>query len=209
MTDALDHVEDVGAVNDRLAFTGERLDEGLESDGGVGVEAVERLVEEDHRRIMEQRGSDDDLAAHALGVGAEELFGEGFEAEIEEGDELPDALAGALAWDAVEGGDHFEVFEAGEGFEDRSGFGDEADVAFDVDWIREQIEPADFGGSAGGPEHAGEHFERGGFSRAVGAKEADDLARWNVEGDFVDGDLRAEGFGEAIEGDHRGIPFWF
>src|SRR4051794_5462348 len=41
----LHHIQDVRAVNDRLAFTREGLDERLESHGGVCIQAVERFVE--------------------------------------------------------------------------------------------------------------------------------------------------------------------
>ena len=44
---ALDDVEDVRAVDDRLAVAGERRDQGLEHQRRVGVQALERLVEED------------------------------------------------------------------------------------------------------------------------------------------------------------------
>src|SRR5690349_18228311 len=46
VADALDDIEDVRAVDDGLAFTRQRLNERLEADRGVRVEAVERLVEE-------------------------------------------------------------------------------------------------------------------------------------------------------------------
>jgi len=207
MADAFDDVENVGAVDDGFAFTGEGLDEGFEADGGVGVEAVEGFIEENDGGIVEKRGGDDDFAAHAFGVSAEEFFGEGLEAEIEEGDELLDAFARGIGRDAVEGGDHFEVFEAGEGFEDCAGIGDEADAFFDFEGVAEQVEAADGGGAAGGFEHSGEHFKSGGFAGAVGAEEADDLAGRDFEGDGVDGDLCAEVLGETIEGDHPGDSF--
>ena len=47
VTDALDHIKDVGAVDDGFALAGERFQQGLETDCGVCIESLERFVEED------------------------------------------------------------------------------------------------------------------------------------------------------------------
>ncbi len=44
------------------------------------------------------------------------------------------------------------------------------------------------GRAAGGIKQTGEHLERGGFARAVGAEKTDKLARFNLEADIIDGD---------------------
>ena len=94
LADALDHVEDVRAVDDRFAFAGQGLDQRLEADRGVGVEPVERLVEKNDLGIVQQGRGDHHFPPHSLGIGPQQLFGQRLEAEIEKRDELADALAG-------------------------------------------------------------------------------------------------------------------
>src|SRR4051794_25826969 len=54
VADPLDHIQNVRTVDDGFTCARERLDERLESHGGIGVQAVERLVEEYHGRIVQQ-----------------------------------------------------------------------------------------------------------------------------------------------------------
>ena len=70
----LDHVEDVRAVEDRPALGGERGQQTLGQRGGIGVEAGQRLVEDDQQGIVQQGGSDQHFLPHAFGVGAEPLI---------------------------------------------------------------------------------------------------------------------------------------
>lgn len=53
-----------------------------------------------------------------------------------------------------------------------------------------------------GRQQAGEHFERGGFSRAVEPEEADDLAGGNCEAERAHRLLGTEAFGKFVQGDH-------
>jgi hypothetical protein len=92
----------------------------LNPTAGVGVESVQRLVEEHHLRIVQQRRRDHDLAAHPLGVRAQQLVGERVEPQVEEGDELPDPLGRRALVDAVERRDHREVLEPRERLEHRA-----------------------------------------------------------------------------------------
>ena len=50
-----------------------------------------------------------------------------------------------------------------------------------------------------GLEVLGDHSHGGGLAGAVGAEEADHLARIDVEGDAVDGDDAVEALGDAVE----------
>ena len=50
-------------------------------------------------------------------------------------------------------------------------------------------------------EQAGEHFEGGGFSGAIGSQESDDFAWGNVKGDVFDGfDVACGARDEAFDG---------
>jgi len=52
--------------------------------------------------------------------------------------------------------------------------------------------------SGAGLEQAGEHFDGGGFSRAIGPQESEELSRRNAEGDIVHGSERTEAPGKAV-----------
>src|SRR5690349_6169838 len=99
VANAFDHIQNVRTVNDRLAFSCKRLNQSFETDCGVGVQTVEWFVEKNDGRIVQKRGGDDDFASHALRVSSEQFIGQRLETEIEEGDELFDALARGLLGD--------------------------------------------------------------------------------------------------------------
>src|SRR6185437_15492322 len=65
---------------------------------------------------------------------------------------------------------------------------------------------ADF--AAIGPKLPAEHVEAGGFARAVGTNQPDDLAGFDLESDAVDNNVAAEGFGQAddVQQRHRRRP---
>ena len=76
------------------------------------VEAGERLVEHQQLGVVDQGGDEHDALPHALRVGADEAVAAAVEGEtFEHGGGL---FAEAAAVEAAQGGDHFEVFPAGE-----------------------------------------------------------------------------------------------
>ena len=191
------------AVNDGLALARERLDERLETHGGIGVQPVERLVEKDDGRIVQQRSGDHDLAPHAFRVSAEQLVRQRLEAEVEERNELPDALAGRLRRNGVERGDHLQIFQAGERLEHRAGFRHEADDALHLQRVATQVQPTDRRRPFRGLDHPCQHLQRGGFAGAVRPEEADDLSARDLKRQRVNGRLRTKTFGELVERNHR------
>ena len=64
--DALDDLEDVRAEENRLALRRQLLEQFLHDRRRVGVEPVERLVEKQHVRPVNERGRDEHLLPHAL-----------------------------------------------------------------------------------------------------------------------------------------------
>src|SRR6185436_8878889 len=88
---ALDHVQKVGAVEDRLPFGRQVLDQGLEHQLSAGVQAVQGVVEEDDSRVVDQAGSYHHFLPHAFRVGRQQLAIQGVSAELEEVRKLQDA----------------------------------------------------------------------------------------------------------------------
>ena len=69
--DLLDLLEDVGAEQDGAALGPHPPQQGHQVQPLARVDAVERLVEQQHRRVVDQRRGELDPLAHALGVGAD------------------------------------------------------------------------------------------------------------------------------------------
>ena len=148
---------------------------------------------------MQQRGGDDDFAAHPFGIRAEQFVRQRFKAQVEKSKKLLDANPRRVLRNAIQRGDHFEIFQPAERFEHRAGFRHETDVAFDLDRLCAQIETANRRRAFGGLDHAGQHFQRRGFARAIRAEKANNLSGGNFERKRVDGDLRAETFGQLLQ----------
>lgn len=72
----------------------------------------------------------------------------------------------------------------------------------DIERLAEDVFAGDATGTGSGREEAGEHPESGGFTRSVGAEEADDFSASDLEGDLVDGGMASVFFGEMCDLDH-------
>src|SRR5580692_1298451 len=70
-TDFLHDFEDMRAIENRLAFGAERLNEVFENERGGHIESGERLVENQYIRIVHQGGNEQYALAHALRVGTQ------------------------------------------------------------------------------------------------------------------------------------------
>ena len=64
-----------------------------------------------------------------------------------------------------------------------------------------EIEAENFDAPGGGREQAGEHLDGGGFARAVGAEEAEELSGRDAQVDAVNGHKFAEAAAQALGGD--------
>ena len=69
--DLLHHFEHMGAVEDDFAAVGERAQQSAQHQGGGDIQAGEGLVEDQDFGIVQQGGGEEDLLAHAFGVGRE------------------------------------------------------------------------------------------------------------------------------------------
>jgi hypothetical protein len=78
--DLLQFAHQVAGDQDGAALRRQRSQEALHPDDALGVHAVVRLVEDQHRRVAEQRGRDAQPLPHAEGVPAGLAAGGGLQA---------------------------------------------------------------------------------------------------------------------------------
>lgn len=67
------------------------------------------------------------------------------------------------------------------------------------------IEAVELHTAAGGRQQGSQHFNGGGFTRAVGAEESKDLALGDIESDVIDGSEFAEFLYQALGANHEGL----
>jgi hypothetical protein len=125
------------------------------------------------------------LFLHAVGIVGDQFLG--LIGELHEVEQLGGALGGGGAVQAIHASGEVEELGAGEAAEQRHAFGDDADLALDVYGIGVEIETENFDSPGTGREQPGEHLDGGGFSRAVGAEEAEELSGRDAQVDAVDG----------------------
>jgi len=161
--------EEYGTVG-RREFTQQLLDDRRR----IGVEPVERLVEEQHFRIAQQCGADQHLLLHALGILAQaRIRGIG---DIEEFQKFLDPAGGRRCLQRLQTAHHREILRARQGLEQRSRFGHVADAPLHFQGIVDDVESGNAGGSAGRLDHPREDLDGGGLARPVGSEEAEHFA---------------------------------
>ena len=159
-------------------------------------------VEQDEVGVVHEGGGEEDLLAHALGVGGQRDVAVGVQAE--EAKQAVDALERGCGGEVAELGDHDEVLEAAEvGVEVRL-FGDVAEAAAEGEEVVADGTAVEEDVAGGGLEEAGDHLHGGGFAGAVGAEVAGDLAGVRGEADGFDGGDAQEIFVDAAELEHGG-----
>ena len=180
---------------DGAPLVGEPPQQRADPQDAVEVEAVDRLVEQEHLRVAEQRGGDAEPLPHAERVPLDPTAGGAGEADLLE------HLVDAADADAVgPGGDaqvvaapaagvHGARVEQGADLAQRLGEG--ADGAAEHERL-----------AGGRPVEAEDHPHGGRLAGAVRAEEAGDLPGLDVEAEVVDGDDVAVALGEAADGDH-------
>lgn len=187
----------VGGEDDGEAGFADGLDEFPEVATGLGVEAGGGFVEEEDFGAVDEGGGD----GEALFLATGEVFnvGGGFVGELdffEEGE--------GVNFEAVEAGEHFELFSEGEFFDKGGGLELDADDGFDLFGVFGDVDAVDEDLATGDGAESFHHFEGGGFAGAVGAEDAEDFAGVNGEGDVFDGFFAFVGFGEVGDGDEGG-----
>ncbi len=156
------------------------------------VEAVGRLVEDEHLGVAEQGRGERQALSHARGVALDRPFGRALQL-----DEL-ERLVHARVGDAGAGGDHAQRVAPGAAGVEAGGVEERADPGGGRAQLA--VPAAEDGHRAGRRAHEVEdHAQRGRLAGTIGAEDAGDGAFLDGEAHVVDGeDLLAEALGEVI-----------
>ena len=156
-----------------------------------GIDAGGWLVEQQDAGLRDQRTDERELLPHAAAQLSGEAAGEAV--HVEHAQVLPAAIEDRLRLDAAQIAAVADVFVDGEVWIEAEGLGEVAGLRTHL-----ARRPAEDVGDAGGRfHHAGENLEGRGLARAIGADEAEDLARVDCKADAAHGLERAVALGEA------------
>ncbi|EOY50370.1 hypothetical protein SLI_5662 [Streptomyces lividans 1326] len=184
---------------DGAAFRGERLHQVAHPVDALRVEAVDRLVEEQHLGVAEQRGGDAEPLAHAEGEALGTPLGHVLEAHHAE------HLVHPAGRDAGQLGEAQQVVAGGPPAVHRLGVQERPDVARGVRQPAVRV-AADGHVARRGVVQAQDHPHRRRLARAVGPQEAGDGTGPHLEGEVVHGGLVAVSLGQADSLDHAPHP---
>ena len=161
----------------------------------LGVEPVDRFVEDEDRGVAEQRRGDAQPLLHAEREGPDRSLGDGIHAG-----ELQD-LADTVLADAVGLGDGQQVAPGAPCRMQRVGVEQRADVVQGSDDL---AVPAAAGErpACGGSVETEDHPHRGGLAGAVRAEKAGDVPGTHREAKVIQSGNRAEALGELVDLDH-------
>src|SRR5690606_18928311 len=145
----------------------------------VRVQPVERLVEEEDLRPVQQRGGDHHLLAHPLRV-----LGQAAVLDLAQAEQLEELAAPRrrrLRVQVVEARDEVQVLRRRQRVIERRGLRHVADAPLDLERLLDDVEPRNHRTARRRPDQAGEDLDGRGLASPVRAQEADDLARLDVQ----------------------------
>ena len=192
----LDLAQQVRGEQDGARAVGEVAQQPAHPRDALGIEAVGRLVEDQHARVAEQRLGDPEPLAHAERVGAHALLG----GRLREPDVLHQ-LVDAPALDAEHLRGQRQRLAAAAAGVLGGGVQQHADLAAGVGQAAVAGVQHRRGAGVRVREPA-DHPQRGRLAGAVGAEEAGHGAGLAVERDVIDRQLAAVALGEMLDGDH-------
>ncbi len=200
LADALDHVEQVRAVDDDLAALSQRVDERAKDQRRADVQPRVRLIEDDDRRVVEQRGGDEHFLPHAFRERGQRRVPVGVEAE-----QLEVAIRAADqrgARDSAEPADQLEVLRRGEIRIEARLFRHVADQRLVVEQLPSNVDAAPPDDAAGWSSKPDDHADGRGLAGSVASKQADDLSRLRAEAERPHSRKAAVAFPDVIELEH-------
>ena len=182
----------------------ERLHQVADLAAADRIDAVGRLVEEDHVRLVQQRLGDAEPLFHALGVGADLVVHPALEADQLE--DLGDALAADAGRHVEQGAVEVEQAGAGVVVGEAVVLGQVADAAADGRRAGRLVEEQ--GLALGLADDAEKDLDERGLAGAVLAEQAEDLAALDGQRHALEGLDLAEALDEVVGGDdgHDGFP---
>ncbi len=173
-------VHQVAGDQDRTPLCREPAQQRADPDDALRVEAVGRLVQQDHLGVAEERGGDAEALAHAEGVRPHPAPGHRGESRL-----LQDAVDAAQR-DAVARRQGPQMIARGAGSVRRPRVQQGAHPAQGLAEFGVGA-TAEGGGAGGRPVQAQDEPHGGGLSGAVGAEEAGDAPGADAEGEVVHG----------------------
>ena len=165
------------------------------------VETGGRFVEEQDRRLVDQRRGEVEPTPHAAGVGARHPVGRVRERETSEEIVSPSFDLGPRQ--VRELADQAQVLAAGEVLVDCGVLAGQTDRRPDPLRVLLHVDPQHAGAAAVGGGQGGEHAHDGGLARAVGPEQAEHLALRHLEGDALDRLDLTEVLHQAVGHDRR------
>ena len=197
---ALDDVEDVGTEKNRAALARKLLQDLLHYHRGVGIEAVERLIEEDHLRPVNECRCDEHLLSHTLGVLAQPLVL--IARKPEQIEQLASSGVPGLSIEVVQACDDLEVLRGRQAVVECRGLRDITEAFLGLERLVDDIEPCDHGAAAGRSDHAREDSYRGGLACSVRSQKSEDLARLDAQVQVRQRDFVGVFAGQLLGQDH-------
>ncbi len=161
------------------------------------VDAVGRLVEEEHSRRVDQGAGQAELLLHA----AREVSGEPLleRLHVGESQQLVDLLFAPLPCHAIDVGVEVQVLLHAEIGVEAEALAHVADLLLDRFGLAHRVQAEHAGAPAGRRHDPGEHPQGGGLAGPVGSDQDEDLAFGDLQGEVGHRDRLAEPLGQAVE----------
>ncbi len=175
----------VRGEQDGLALVVQQPEDVPEVHPGLRVEPGGRLVEEQHLGPVHQRPGDQQPPGLPAGqVGGDRLAPV---AKPERVDQLRRPPPGLPGPQAEEPAAELQVLRDRELHVEGVVLGDHADPALDADRVGHHVDAGHPGPAPGGHHERGQHADRGGLARPVGAEQAEQFAGGHIQVDAADG----------------------
>ena len=184
----LDHFHHVAREHDRVAGVGEALEHGAQRARRDRIDRLERLVEEEHRGAVQQRGRERDLLAHAGAVVDDEGVG-GVASRSSTASNSSAALGDERRRHAAQQTAVLEELGAGQTVEQPELVGQHSDARLRGDRVEPHVVALDPHLTAVGSQQRGQHADHRRLAGAVRPDEPEEARAGDVEVDAGDRDL--------------------
>jgi len=201
VTDLLDQFHDVAGEQHGGAGRGQAGQQPAEDVGGHRVHALQRLVKEQHRRVVDQGAAERGLLPHAGGVVGDQPVG--VRGEVKHAQQLPGPGPGLGGRQAAQPPGVLQQFGAAEPVEQPGPGGDHADDLLGGARIGPHVEPVDQHLAGARPQQPGHHRQGRGFARPVRADQPRARSSRDVQVNPGHRLFRAEALAQPAHHDRR------
>ena len=190
----------VGAHQHRAAPLHELAEQVLEQAGALGIEAHHRLVHHDDLGLVHQRAGDDQLLPHPVAVRFGELVLPA--AQLEQLEQLVDPALDDRSFLSIQRRREAEELRTGQLVVDEGPVGNVPQPSLGHQRMALNVFARDVHGAGASAQDSRDHPHRGGLAGAIGAQEAEQGSRRNVERQAVHGGERSVPLDETGDSDH-------